>query len=309
LNYNPGWPRRPGLEVQVMESLFRTALLLAAAAAAGAAAGAIWVGGAGIAAGGACGLLLAALALAAAGPLWLRVYRARAVDETLAPQLVRTVHELAARAGIAPPAVYLIDDPAPTALATGLPWRRSAVALSTGLLSLLSEKELRATVAHALAQVRRGDVRAVALGALLSGVVVALALAALVDDGAEAAGDDGAGMPGFSSAMFWLLAPLAALPLWLAAGRTRVFDADRCGACIAGDPGALADALYKIGRMAAVPAPVHRHPYTAPLLIAVPGIGAGWRRWLAGHPSTAERISRLRVGGAAAAADRRRAQA
>lgn len=279
-----------------MECLLRTALLLACVAALGSAAGAMLADAPGAAWGAPAGLLLGLLAWAAAGGLLLRLHGAHRVDESAAPQLVRTVHELAARAGVEPPAVYVIDDPAPAAFATGCMPRGAAIALSTGLLALLSERELRAAIGHELAHIRRGDVHTVALAAALSGALVTLALAAIAADaiGGDGDGDEGAAPPAWLSWPLLLLAPLAALPLWLAAGRAREFEADRLGAWIAGDPRSLADALYKIDR-AAARRPSLRHPQTAVLMIVAPRADRGWRRWLAGHPPTLERIARLRA--------------
>ena len=271
-----------------MESLLRTALLLACAAALGAAAGALLADATGAAWGAPAGLLLGLLALAAAGPLLLHLHGARRVDESAAPQLVRTVHELALRAGVAPPAVHLIDDDAPIALATGGWPPRAAIALSTGLLALLSERELRAAIGHELAHIRRGDVHMVGFAAALSGALVALALAAIAGDTLDT---DVAAANAWTG---WPLLLLAALPLRLAAGRAREFDADRLGARISGDARALADALFKIER-AAMRRPPPRYPQAAMLLIVAPRAAAGWRRWLTGHPPTAERIARLRA--------------
>jgi len=272
-----------------MPPMLKTASLLAAMATLGALAGALADGPRGAALGAPAGLAIGLLARGASSRLLLRAYGAQQVDESSAPYLVKLVQELAQRAAVPTPQVWLFDDPAPAALATGARGRRCAVALSTGLLSLLSERELRAVIGHELAHIRHGDVRAAALGSVLSGALVALALLALgasVLDGE----DDGPAPSGWA---LWLLAPLAALPLWLAAGREREFDADRLGARIAGDPGALADALYKIEH-AAAPRPALRHPHAAALLVVAPVGAQGWRRRLVRHPPTAERIARLR---------------
>jgi heat shock protein HtpX len=281
-----------------LDSLLRSSLLLAATAAVGAGAGALLAGAPGAAWGLPVGLLAGLAALAASSALLLRRCGARRVDEDGAPQLLRMVRELAQRAGVPPPALYLIDDAAPTALATGNGPRRGAIALSTGLLSLLSEAELRAVIAHELAHIRRGDVAPVALGAVLSGALLALAGLLPAALGDEAPASDGADDEGVFSPAAWallLLAPMAALPLRLALRRGREFDADAQAARIGGDARALADALLAIERAALCHPPL-RHPPLAALLIVAPGAARGWRRWLAAHPPTAERIARLRAG-------------
>ncbi|HSM21446.1 MAG TPA: M48 family metalloprotease [Rubrivivax sp.] len=244
------------------------------------------------------GALAGLATLAASGPLLLRWCGARRVEEDGAPQLLRTLRELALRASVPAPALYLIDDAAPVALATGNGPRRGAIALSTGLLSLLSEAELRAVIAHELAHIRRGDAAPVALGAVLSGALLARVGLLPTALGGEALDSDGAGEDGVLSPAAWallLLAPLAALPLRLALRRGREFDADAAATRISGDARALADALLTIEH-AALRHPPLRHPPLAALLIVAPGAARGWRRWLAGHPPTAERIARLRAG-------------
>jgi heat shock protein HtpX len=280
-----------------LDSLLRTLLLLAATAAVGAGVGALLAGGPGAAWGLPGGALAGLATLAASKSLLLRWCSARRVEEDGAPQLLRTVRELALRAGVATPALYLIDDAAPVALAAGNGPRHGAIALSTGLLSLLSDAQLRAVIAHELAHIRQGDTAPVALGAVLSGALLALVGLLPAALAGETLDSDGTDDGGAWSPAAWalLLAPLAALPLRLALRRGREFDADAAAARIGGDARALADALLAI-ELAALRHPPLRHPPLAALLIVAPGAARGWRRWLAAHPPTAERIARLRAG-------------
>jgi heat shock protein HtpX len=303
MNYNPdSLPPPGGVEgvgmPGVLDGLLGTASLVAAGATLGAGVGAWLAGTPGAAWGLSAGTLASLAALAVSSPLLLRRCGARRVDEGSAPELVRTVQALARHADMSPPVLYLVDDAAPLALATGRGLRHGAIVLSTGLLALLSERELRAAIAHELAHIRRGDVAAATLGAAMSGALLTLVGLLLAVLAGEAL--DGDGSAESSTPAAWgllLLAPLAALPLRLARRRGREFDADALAARITGDGRALADALFKIEHAA----PRHRSPCHAPLaalLIVAPEPARGWCRGLAGHPPTAERIARLRAGSA-----------
>lgn len=230
-----------------------------------------------------------------AGPLLLRLYRARAADETSAPGVVRLMRELSGRVALPAPRVWIIDDPAPAAFATGLGPRRAAVALTTGLLSLLNERELRAVLAHELAHIQRRDTRAASLCVAIAGVVPMLALAALGLVGLDDAENEGPGAGGLS----WLwagFATLAGLVVLLVLDREREFAADQWAAALCGDAEALASALRRLERAAGrVPRGALRHPQTAALLTLAPGDAQGWRALLAPQPSAEGRIARLRA--------------
>lgn len=230
----------------------------------------------------------AALALMlGAGALVRRLYRARPVDATSAPGLTRVVAEIAAAAEVPPPALWLVDDAAPGAFATGALPRRASIVLTTGLVAMLPERELRAVIAHEVAHIRRHDTGAAALCVALAGALPLLLLGAF---GVE---DDEEGTPAWLLAA---LAPFAAALLHLAFGAAREFDADRLAARWCGDPGALADALARIERHAQrVPRGAQRHPPTAALLTVAAAPRPGWPRWVAAHPSTERRIARLQA--------------
>lgn len=231
-----------------------------------------------------------ALALAltvGAGALVRRLYRARRVDATSAPGLARVTAEMAAAAGLPAPSLWLVDDAGPGAFATGALPRSAGLVLTTGLVALLPERELRAVIAHEIAHIRRRDTGTAALCVALAGVLPLLVLGAFGVD------DEDEGAPAWLLAA---LAPFGAALLHLAFGAAREFDADRLAAEWCGDPGALADALARIERAGRrLPRGAQRHPTAAALLTVPAPPRPGWPRWLAAHPSTARRIARLQA--------------
>jgi heat shock protein HtpX len=223
----------------------------------------------------------------------LAMYRAQAVDETSAPQLYRMVRELAARAGLPMPRVYLIDQAQPNAFATGRNPEHAAVAATTGLLRLLTPRELRGVMAHELAHVKHRDILISTVSATIAGAISTLAHFGMLFGGAR---DDreGGGNP-LLAIVVLVLAPVAAMLIQFAISRTREFGADRGGAEISGDPRALADALAKIDAYArGIPNPTaEAHPATAQMMIVNPLSGGGIKSLFRTHPSTEERIARL----------------
>ena len=222
----------------------------------------------------------------------LRMYAAREVDEAGAPEFHGMVRELAQRAGLPMPRVYLIDEDAPNAFATGRGPRHAAVAATTGILRALSARELRAVMAHELAHVKHRDILISTISATLAGAISALANVATMFGGRDARGRPSNAIAGLAVAV---LAPIAAMLIQMAISRTREFEADRLGAEIAGDPHALASALEKIQRHAqGLPMPAaERHPETAQMMIVNPLSGGGLRGLFSTHPPTAERVERL----------------
>lgn len=224
--------------------------------------------------------------------LVLKMYNAKQVDETSAPQFYRMVAELAQRAELPMPKVYLIEEAAPNAFATGRNPQNAAVAATTGLLRVLSERELRGVMAHELAHVKHRDILISTISATMAGAISALANFALFFGGR---GGDGRPANPVATIAVALLAPLAAMLIQMAISRAREFDADRRGAEVSGDPAALASALEKIHRYAqGIPLETtERHPETAQMMIMNPLSGGGLRGLFSTHPDTAERIRRL----------------
>ena len=252
--------------------------------------------------GGANGMLLALLFGGAmnffaywfSDKMVLRMYNAQEVDETSAPQFYAMVRELAQRAGLPMPRVYLIDEAQPNAFATGRNPENAAVAATTGILNLLSAREIRGVMAHELAHVRHRDILISTISATMAGAISALANFAMFFGGRDSEGRPANPLAGILVA---LLAPLAASLIQMAISRAREFEADRGGAEISGDPNALADALTKINNYArGIPMiPAEEHPATAQMMIINPLLGGGIDKLFSTHPPTEERVARLRA--------------
>jgi heat shock protein HtpX len=222
----------------------------------------------------------------------LRMYKAREVDDSSAPQFVGMVRELATKAGRPMPRVYLIDEDAPNAFATGRNPANAAVAATTGIIRVLSERELRGVMAHELAHVKHRDILISTISATMAGAIGMLANFAMIFGGRS---DDGRPANPLAGLLVAILAPLAASLIQMAISRAREFEADRGGAEISGDPQALASALQKIHRAAqGIPLnTTERHPETAQMMIMNPLSGGGLRGLFSTHPSTEERVERL----------------
>ena len=224
----------------------------------------------------------------------LRMYNAREVDETSAPQFYAIVRELAQRAGLPMPRVYLIDEAQPNAFATGRNPENAAVAATTGILNLLSAREIRGVMAHELAHVQHRDILISTISATMAGAISALANFAMFFGGRDS---EGRSANPIASILVALLAPLAASLIQMAISRAREFEADRGGAEICGDPNALADALTKIDHYArGIPMiAAEEHPATAQMMIMNPLSGGGLAGLFSTHPATEERVARLRA--------------
>jgi heat shock protein HtpX len=224
--------------------------------------------------------------------LVLKMYNAQEVDEASAPQFYRMVRELATRAQLPMPKVYLINENAPNAFATGRNPEHAAVAATTGILRVLSERELRGVMAHELAHVKHRDILISTISATMAGAISALAQFAMFFGGRDS---DGRRTNPIASIAVVMLAPLAGALIQMAISRAREFEADRGGAQISGDPQALASALEKIHAYAAgVPFPAaEQHPATAQMMIMNPLAGGGISKLFSTHPATEERVARL----------------
>lgn len=225
----------------------------------------------------------------------LKMYNARQVDETSAPQFYAMVRELAHKAGLPMPKVYIIDEAQPNAFATGRNPEHAAVAATTGIIQLLSARELRGVMAHELAHVQHRDILISTISATMAGAISALANFAMFFGGRD---ENGRSVNPLVGILVAILAPLAASLIQMAISRAREFEADRGGADISGDPHALADALGKIQMYAEgrIPmGPAEAHPETAQMMIMNPLSAGGLRSLFSTHPATEERIARLRA--------------
>jgi heat shock protein HtpX len=190
------------------------------------------------------------------------------------------------------PRVYLIDEDAPNAFATGRNPEHAAVAATTGILRVLSERELRGVMAHELAHVKHRDILISTVSATMAGAISMLANFAMLFGSRDSEGRTHNPIAGL---LVMLLAPMAAGLIQMAISRAREFEADRGGAEISGDPRSLASALDKIHRVArGIPLEAaERHPETAQMMIMNPLSAGGLRGLFSTHPSTEERVERL----------------
>lgn len=224
--------------------------------------------------------------------LVLRMYNAREVNEASAPQLYGTVRELAQSAQLPMPKVYLIDEAQPNAFATGRNPEHAALAATTGILQLLTPRELRGVLGHELSHVKHRDILISTISATIAGAISSIAQLGLLFGGSS---QNQRNVHPLVALLIMIVAPLAAMLIQLAISRAREFDADRGGAEVSGDPQALASALEKIERYARgrPMEAAELHPETAQMMIINPLSGSGVQSLFSTHPSTQERIARL----------------
>ncbi|QND51060.1 zinc metalloprotease HtpX [Phyllobacterium sp. 628] len=222
----------------------------------------------------------------------LRMYNAVDVDQKNAPEYYGIVKDLAARAGLPMPRVYLIENDQPNAFATGRNPQNAAVAASTGLLRALTPQEVAAVMAHELAHVEHRDTLTMTITATLAGAISMLGNFAMFFGG-NRNNNNPLGFIGILVAM--IVAPFAAMLVQMAISRTREYSADRRGAEICGNPLWLASALNKIARGAKqiVNEEAERNPASASLFIINPLSGKGTDSLFSTHPSTENRIAAL----------------
>jgi heat shock protein HtpX len=222
----------------------------------------------------------------------LRMFNAREVDARSAPRFYGIVEQLAQRAHLPMPRVYVIDNPQPNAFATGRNPENAAVAATTGLLQTLSQEEIAGVMAHELAHVKNRDTLIMTLTATIAGAIGMLANFAFFFGGNR--DNNALGMVG--TILVMILAPIAAMLVQMAISRTREYDADREGAEICGQPLSLASALQKLEAVASRidnPA-VERNPAAAHLFIVNPLHGRSMDSLFSTHPSMENRIRKLR---------------
>ena len=222
----------------------------------------------------------------------LRMTNAQQVDERSAPQFYGLVKELSEKAGLPMPKVFLIDEDAPNAFATGRNPDNASVAATTGILKILSNRELRGVMAHELAHVRHRDILISTVAATMAGAISALANFAMFFGGRDS---EGRPHNPIASLLVAILAPIAASLIQMSISRAREYEADRGGAEISSDPEALAQALEKINNYAKG-TPFHaveQHPETAQMMILNPLSSGGLTQLFSTHPPTEDRVARL----------------
>ncbi len=225
---------------------------------------------------------------------------AKEVSQTEAPELHGAVHNLAVFAGIPKPRVYVMDSDSPNAFATGRDPSHAAVAVTTGILSILDRRELEAVLSHELGHIRNRDTLIMTATATIAGAITMIAHMAqwaMIFGGFGGRDDsEGNGMADLAFGLLMIIvAPIAAMVIQLAISRAREFEADATGARISGQPLALASALQKLE--ATVHArPLHVSEAAAHLFIVNPFGGSGGLVALfRTHPTTAERVARLQA--------------
>ncbi len=248
--------------------------------------------------GGEAGMLIA-FAFAAATNLFaywnsdnmvLRMYGAREATRESQPWLFDIVARMAERASLPMPRVYIIDTDQPNAFATGRNPENAAVAVTTGLMRVLSPEEVAGVLAHELAHVKSRDTLIMTVTATIAGAISMLANFALFFGNNR---NNPMGIVG--TILVMILAPMAAMLVQMAISRSREYEADRVGAEICGRPLWLASALRKIDQAAQVidNNPAESNPATAHMFIINPLHAHAVDGLFTTHPKTAERIRRL----------------
>ena len=226
----------------------------------------------------------------------LRMYNAQAVSENEAPELYAMVKNLALKASMPMPRVYIIPGDTPNAFATGRNEQHAVVAVTEGILRILGRDELEGVIAHELTHIRNGDILIGSIAATLAGAIVMLAHMAqwaAMFGGASRDDDEGGGSNIVGLILMAILAPIAATLIQMAISRSREYLADAGGAKISGKPYGLAGALEKLS-LASQTMPMKANPSTAHMFIVNPLTGRSLMNLFSTHPPIEERIARLR---------------
>ena len=223
----------------------------------------------------------------------LAAYQAQPINEGEAPQLFQMVRQLCERDGLPMPRLYLVPSQAPNAFATGRDPHHAAVAVTQGIVNLLPSQELEGVIAHELSHIKNRDTLTQAVAATIAGAISFLAQImqfGLLFGGGRNRQQGGGNPLGMLVAIF--LAPLAATVIQMALSRTREFAADSGAARLTGNPRALAQALQRLEKAAAV-TPMEGNPAFTPLLILNKGAGQFLSGLFSTHPPTAARVEKL----------------
>ena len=224
----------------------------------------------------------------------LSMYKAQELTQADNPALFQLVGDLAGRAGLPMPRIYLIPQDQPNAFATGRDPQHAAVAVTEGILRLLSQDELRGVLSHELAHVKHRDILVGTVAATIAGAISMLANMAqwaMIFGGGRSSNDREGGNP-IAGLVMMIVAPIAAMMIQMAISRSREFAADEGGAEISGNPLSLANALRKL-ELKTEQIPMDANPATAHMFIVSPLHGGGFSRLFSTHPPLEERIARL----------------
>jgi heat shock protein HtpX len=271
---------------------FRTAVLLAAMTALFMGLGYLIGGGTGMTIAFFIALAMNAFAYWNSDKAVLSMYGAREVDAQSAPELHEMLRELAYHAGIPTPRLFVMENPQPNAFATGRSPEHAAVAVTTGILKILTHEELAGVISHELSHIKHRDTLIMTVTATLAGAIGMLANFAFFFGNNR---NNPLGI--FGLVIIMVVAPLAAMLVQMAISRTREYAADEEGAATCGRPLWLASALGKLQQAARVVpnAQAERHPATAHLFIVNPLRGERMDSLFSTHPSTENRIARLKA--------------
>jgi len=227
--------------------------------------------------------------------LVLRMYRAQPVTEAEAPELHAIVRTLVQKAGMPMPKVYIIPEEAPNAFATGRNPEHAVVAVTQGIMRILSREELSGVIAHELAHIKHRDMLTGTIVATMAGAISMLAQMAqwaMIFGGGSRRDDDEGGSPIVAIVMM-IVAPIAAMLVQMAISRTREYEADKGGAGLCGNPTWLSNALLKLEKGSQIVPMEDAKPATAHMFIVNPLTGGGLMTLFSTHPPIAERVKRL----------------
>ena len=219
----------------------------------------------------------------------LKMYGAQELDESQAPKLYNIVRELTQNAGLPMPKIYMIPSPQPNAFATGRNPSHAAVAVTEGIMRILSDDELKGVLAHELAHVKNRDILIGTIAATIAGAIMMLRYFGYFFGGRS---DEEGNSSGIGMLIAFIVAPIAALLIQMAISRSREYGADASGAEISHDPHALASALQKLERGAEA-IPMDANPATAHMFIVNPFSAQGLMNLFSTHPPIPERVARL----------------
>jgi heat shock protein HtpX len=223
----------------------------------------------------------------------LRMYGAKQVTEAEAPDLYSIVRSLVQKAGMPMPKVYIMDQEQPNAFATGRNPNHAAVAVTSGIMRILTREELQGVIGHELTHIKNRDILISTIAATIAGAISYLAQMAqwAMIFGGHRGDDDEGGSP-IAAFVMMIVGPIAALIIQMAISRSREYAADSGGAEISGNPRYLAGALRKLD-MASHKIPMHANPATSHMFIVNPFSGGGILKLFSTHPPIEERIARL----------------
>jgi heat shock protein HtpX len=221
--------------------------------------------------------------------LALAAYRAQPVTRQQLPRAYQIVERLTQKSGLPMPKIYVIPTESPNAFATGRNPQHASVAVTQGILNLLTDEELEGVLAHELGHVNNRDILISSIAATLAGAITYLARFGMMFGGGDR---DRRGGGGITALIMMILAPIAALMIQMAVSRSREYQADDTGAHLTGNPYALASALGKLDAYSKR-LPMAASPSTAHLFIVAPFLGMSFGSLFSTHPPIAKRIERL----------------